>query len=383
MIYLLHYFLTSKIHYSKSRGPTFFSRNAECITQKYPDIFSLFTTSLSSIAPNAESFILDGEVVAFDTKNKTILPFQTLMTRKRKDVESIVIDVCVFCFDCLHYNGKVFILYLCVYFFLIFSAFYIFLCIFVLLYVLHIQSLLELTFRERRQILRENILPVPDKLALVQSMDTKILDEIGPFLNKAVAGKCEGLMVKSLDLNATYEPSKRSLFWLKIKKDYLASSGDSFDLVPIGGYYGKGKRVGVFGAFLVACYDDDNEEFQAICKIGTGMSEKQMKEFSDKLKAPEKVLSVPPRMYRLPEKEEGLPDVWFKASEVWEVKCADLSLSPKYFAAVGIVDEVKGIALRFPRFVREREDKKPEDATTAKSVADMYRMQFEGNVKND
>ena len=70
--------------------------------------------------------------------------------------------------------------------------------------------------------------------------------------------------------------------------------------------------------------------------------------------------------------------MWFDAREVWELRGAELTVSPVHRAAVGRVPGERGLGLRFPRFLRIREDKAVEDATTADAVAGMFLAQGSG-----
>lgn len=97
-----------------------------------------------------------------------------------------------------------------------------------------------------------------------------------------------------------------------------------------------------------------------------GFSEQALKDFAEALTPT--VVSTPPAYYVFGEGPNVTPDVWFNPTLVWEIKAADLSISPVHRAAAGLVDATKGIALRFPRLLRVRDDKKPEDATTSTQV---------------
>lgn len=83
-----------------------FSRNSEDLSTKYPDVLAKLNTWIKD---DVNSFVLDCETVAWDTVNKKVLPFQQLMTRKRKDVkaEDVKVKVCIFAFDLLFFNGEV------------------------------------------------------------------------------------------------------------------------------------------------------------------------------------------------------------------------------------------------------------------------------------
>jgi DNA ligase-1 len=320
-----------------------FSRNSEDLSKKYPDILAKLPTWIKK---GTQSFVLDCETVAWDVEKKHVLPFQQLMTRKKKDVKTddIKVKVCVFAFDILFLNGE---------------------------------ALVNKPFRERRELMYGAFEEVEGEFSFAKFGNTREIEEIQTLLEDSVKASCEGLMVKMLDgVESHYEPSRRSQNWLKIKKDYLSGAGDSLDLVVLGAYYGKGKRTSVYGAFHLACYNTTTEMYETVCNIGTGFSEVVLSELYDTLSP--LVIDRPKPFYNHSTGKNDQPDVWFEPRYVWEVKTADLTLSPRYRAAAeefGGDGVHKGVSLRFPRFIRVRDDKKPDAATSSRQVAEMYRKQ--------
>ena len=255
----------AQVHLLPDGTTKVFSRNLLDTSEKFPEV----PVYVREAASEVESCVMDAEVVAFNRETGQLVPFQILSTRKKTEesAETAKVQVIVQAFDLMYLNGD---------------------------------RLLNTSLAHRRELLKKHFKPVKGKFQFAVSLDhkedgdTTVIEE---FLDQAVKGQCEGLMVKTLEENANYEPSRRSLNWLKLKKDYLEGLGDSVDLVPLGAYHGKGKRTGVYGAYLLACYDPDTEEFQSVCKIGTGFSDEDLKTLSEKLN--EHIIPTKSRQYNV------------------------------------------------------------------------------------
>lgn len=335
-----------QIHYNNINNKTeVFSRNLENMTETFPDIVEYVKQFIhkSNEQQQITSFIIDCEMVAFDKVNNKILPFQQLTTRSRKnvDISQITIHVCMFVFDILYLNGE---------------------------------SLMHKTLQERREILY-NTFTENEYIQFAKQLISDNTSEIESFMNESILAGCEGLIIKALEKNSEYMPGQRNFNWLKLKKDYLNTSiGDSIDLIIIGAAYGKGKRVGKYGSFLLACYNDDSETYETVTMTGGGLKDEDIDKMYNDLQ--EYIIPHPKSNYRI-----GLAevDVFFEPCFVWEVKTADLTMSPIYTAGYEEMPQRKGISLRFSRFIRPRPDKKPEEATTSEYMVKLYKEQASVN----
>ncbi|KAL6551830.1 DNA ligase 6 [Orobanche gracilis] len=342
----------AQIHRLPDGSVRVFSRNGDETTSKFPDLVDIVK---ESCVHAAVTFILDAEVVAIDRKNSLkLMSFQELSSRERgsKDslivVDKIKVDICIFVFDIMFANGE---------------------------------QLLNLTLRQRRKYLRD--LFVEEKPGYfqyaremtVESHDADgnnevTLNRMNRFLDEALRSSCEGMVVKSLDIDAGYTPSKRSDAWLKVKRDYVEGLSDSLDLVPIGAWHGNGRKAGWFSPFLMACYNPDTEEYQSVCRVMSGISDAfytEMKEYFSK----GRILSEKPPYYRTGE----VPDMWFCPELVWQIRGADLTVSPVHQAAIGLIHPSRGISVRFPRFIRSVSDRKPDECSTSADMADIFGLQ--------
>lgn len=303
--------------HKKSDKIWLFTRRLENVSNAFPDIVELCKKTIK-----AKDCIVDTEVLGINPETGKPVPFQLLSTRiKRKhDIKKAIkkIPVQVNAFDLLYINGK---------------------------------SLFDLPLKERRKYLEKNIKQIKGKFQLAKHIFTKDLKKAEDFYEKALKDGHEGLIIKNLD--AHYISGRRVAGgWLKVKPVM-----ENLDLAIIGATWGTGKRTGWLGSFMLGCRDSG--EFLKCGMLGTGVKEKKTQKEDVTFKDLTKMLKP-----YITEKTGNT--VKIKPKIIIEVSYEEIQKSPKYKS---------GFALRFPRFVRLRQDKRPADVDSVKRIKKLYEQQ--------
>ncbi len=311
-----------QVHYD-GKKITLFSRRLSDISNQFPDVSSALKDVIES-----DKFIVEGEIVPI-SEDETLLPFQKLMQRKRKEnVKEYVkkVPVRIYLFDLLYLDGK---------------------------------SLLKTSYPKRRKSLR-GILKKSEIVKLANGKKCRDTDCIEDFFNWCIENGSEGIIAKSCKEDSIYTAGARGYNWIKWKQEYQEMV-DTFDLVVVGAYYGKGKRKGSYGSLLCCVYNSGEDIFETFCKLGSGFTDDILDNFNEKFKK----YKIDHKPARLSIKDNIEPDVYFNPEIVIEVLGAQITESPSHTTG-------GGLALRFPRFKKYRDDKKPEQATTTKEVTEIY-----------
>jgi DNA ligase-1 len=200
------------------------------------------------------------------------------------------------------------------------------------------ETLIDLPLEQRRKLLESAV-----TLYLAPQVVSSDPQKIEQVYREALDAGHEGIMIKVSD--SPYSPGQRGKNWIKIKPE-----ADTLDLAVIGAEWGEGKRAHVFGSFLVACQDQG--KLIPLSRVATGFSDEQLAEVYELMK--DRVV-----------KKTG-KEVMFEPDLVFEVGYAELQVSPTYEG---------GFALRFPRFIRIRDDKSVADVETLDSIRERYDRQ--------
>ncbi|MBI4097731.1 MAG: ATP-dependent DNA ligase, partial [Candidatus Levybacteria bacterium] len=315
-----------------------FSRNLEEMTHMFPE---LIKATLEQV--KADTVILDTEALAYNPQSEEFLPFQETTKRRRKhgiEEAALRLPLKAFVFDILYKNGK---------------------------------QLLDEPLTKRLEILKDTI---KDDGVLIRTKNQTVKDAkaLQLLLDDAISKGLEGLVVKRLQ--SPYEAGGRNFNWVKLKRHSDGELTDTIDCVILGYITGRGKRAEFgAGALLVGVYDKEKDEFVSISRIGTGLTDAEWREIhkrADKIRVDHK----PARVNSMIE-----PSVWIEPKIVIEVLADEITRSPLHTAGASTSsvsgEKTPGFALRFPRLVSFRNDKKAEEATNVDEIKRLYNIQYD------
>jgi len=308
-----------------------FSRNQENTTHMFPDICDGTIKQIKE-----KNVIFEGEALAYDPKTGECLSFQTTVQRKRKyGIEEMraKFPLKVFVFDML-YNGD---------------------------------DLTQFSYEKRRKVMASII----KKGKVLEISPVEVVDNpqrMTDIFEDVLAEGREGIVAKRLD--GKYKAGGRNFNWIKLKASYSGALNDTVDCVIVGYFFGKGARASFgIGSLLVCVYDTISSRFKTIAKLGTGLSENDLKQFKEKLDLI-KTTSKPKLV-----DSDIQPDVWVDPKHVFDVQADAISRSPVHTCGRKELNGT-GFALRFPRLVGfVRLDKNAKDATSVDEIIKMFGLQ--------
>jgi len=290
-----------------------YSRDLHDISSGYPEI-------VAAAAPLPWDGILDGEILAW--RDGTVLPFIALQGRlgRKAPSDAILAEVPVIyvAFDALALGpggGR------------------------------PVEPLLRQPLTERRARLDALELPLADdggRFARSHLMAAADADAVEAAFTDARARRNEGLMVK--DPASTYAPGRRGLGWLKMKKALA-----TIDCVVVGVEVGHGKRHGVLSDYTFAVRDTEREELVNIGKAYSGLTDAEIAEMTRWFEA--HTIARFGRFYQV------------EPTVVVEIAFDVIVRSARHGS---------GFSLRFPRIVRLRPDKAPDEIDTVETVTALY-----------
>jgi len=314
------------IHYRKKDNLVkIFTRNMNAINlDTFPELKDVGKYIKASEA------ILDSEAIGVDLKRAMFLDFQKTIQRRRKhEIEKNASEIPLQfqVFDILLFNGK---------------------------------SLMGVPYTERRGIL-EKVAVNGSLLRVDENTITDDPEVIKNMHEKYLKMGLEGVVVKKA--NGTYVSGRTGWNWVKMKEveGKRGKLSDTVDCVIMGYTSGKGKRAGFgMGQFLAGVRDGDT--FKSVTKVGTGLTDEQFRELKARLTKIQ--VKEKPKEYVV--NKDLYPDFWVTPSVVIELAADEITVSPKHTA---------GLALRFPRLIRFRDDRSATDVTTVNELHDLLKLQ--------
>lgn len=202
------------------------------------------------------------------------------------------------------------------------------------------QLLLDTPIEQRRMLLEQTLQPDAEPLLTSPQYDAAAIEDVDRLFAEARSSANEGLVLKRR--GSLYEPGRRSGTWYKVKRPYA-----TLDVVITAAEQGHGKRATVLSDYTFAV--KSGELFLNVGKAYSGLTDVEIRELTRLLRAAAlerygRVLLVRPEI-------------------VLEVAFDGVQKSPRHKS---------GYALRFPRIVRWRKDKKPEDCDDVERVKALY-----------